>query len=244
MKVLPISDVHVEFHPHRDRGEHFVHSLPTDGVDVCAVAGDVSDHGRFEDALRWLADRYPEVIYVHGNHECYGGSLARTQDDIAELAAKLSNLHFLHNRAVEIGGKRFVGTTMWFRPHPMGPIHAGEMTDFDAIEGLREQVPKENARAVRFLQTNVRKGDVVVTHHAPCWRSEDPRWKREPLSRLFYVCDMNELIFERQPAVWIHGHIHHSWDYPLWNTRVVCNPVGYLDESPNRQFDRSKIIEV
>ena len=240
--MLPISDVHVEFH--RDNGERFVESLPKRDVDVCAVAGDLSDHGRFELPLRLLADQYNDVVYVHGNHECYGSSMAATRDAIAELCEKLPNVHFLHNRAVEIGGKRFVGTTMWFRPHPMGPVHADAMNDFDVIKDFRKQVPAENSKAVRFLQSEVRPDDVVVTHHAPCWRSEDPRWKSSPLSRLFYVCDMNELIFQRQPAVWLHGHIHRSWDYRLWNTRVVCNPVGYLDDAPNRAFSPDKIIEV
>lgn len=241
--MLPISDVHTEFH--KDGGRDFVEALPpADAVDVCVVAGDLGDAGTFEKALELLAKRFAIVIYVHGNHECYESSLEKTKEAIRAIVAKHDNVHFLDNDVVEIGGKRFVGTTMWFRPHPEVPVFCEDMNDYDAIEGFRRQVPSENAKAVRFLEAEVRRGDIVVTHHAPCWRSEDPRWKTSPLSRLFYVCDMNELIFDRQPALWVHGHIHHSWDYPLWNTRVVCNPFGYMDRGRNRTFDASKIIEV
>ena len=32
---------------------------------------------------------------------------------------------------------------------------------------------------------------------------------------------------ERQPALWIHGHMHDPVDVVLGQTRVLCNPAGY-----------------
>lgn len=241
VRILPISDVHIECH--EDGGDAFFASLQKD-VDVLVVAGDVGDYGNFGGPLETLASLFSQVVYVHGNHECYDSSLSHTKQTIAEISDRHPNFHFLDNDLVEIGGHRILGTTLWFKPHPHVPVHGGDMNDFHCIEDLQRYITNENAKATSFLAANVRPGDIVVTHHAPSWRSEDPRWKSDPLSRLFYVCDLNELIMDRRPALWIHGHIHFSWDYALWATRVVCNPVGYLDDHPNTAFSPTKVIEV
>lgn len=242
MKILPLSDVHVEFHD--DDGTAFLNSLPTRGVDVLVVAGDLGDSEVFEGVASELAQRFPTVIYVHGNHECYGSSMAKTKDKGRKLAKRHPNLHFLDNNVATLGGQRFVGTTMWFRAHPHNPVHGGRLNDWKTIEHFAQTVLLENAKAQRFLDAELHSGDIVVTHHAPLFRSVDPRWHHENLSRLFYVCDQNDLIYGRSPAMWIHGHVHHSWDYHVWSTRVICNPVGYLNDDPNPGFRADKIIEL
>jgi len=68
---------------------------------------------------------------------------------------------------------------------------------------------------------------VVVTHHAPhlaSLRSEadDLQW--------CYASDLTDLIMDRGPDLWIHGHIHHASDYVVGRTRVVCNARGHSDE--------------
>lgn len=242
MQILPISDLHFEFHD--DGGAKFVESLPTDGVDVLVVAGDAGNFGYYEKGLRLLAEKFKAVIYVHGNHECYGSSIDRTRADIRRIVKELSNVHFLDNDVLELGGQRFVGTTMWFRPHPDVAIEQCEMHDFDDIENLIRRFPVENAKALSFLNAAMRKDDVVITHHAPAFPSIPGSFKSSPLSTLFYVCDQNELIHERQPALWIHGHIHNSWDYSLWGTRVVANPYGYHGDTVNENFDPRKRVQV
>lgn len=242
MKILPISDVHVEFHG--DDGSKFVEGLPNDDVDVLVVAGDLGNYGYFDVPLRKLAKRFPEVVYVNGNHECYGASIDRVRDTIGKVAAEVPNVHYLDNSVVELGGRRFIGTTMWFRPHPMAAVHQFDMHDFDDIENLIKRFPVENAKALSFLNAEMREGDVVITHHAPCFPSIPESFKSSPLSRLFYVCDQNALIHERSPAAWIHGHIHESWDYSVWGTRVVANPYGYQDDHLNHDFDPRKRLEI
>jgi Icc-related predicted phosphoesterase len=242
MRILPISDVHVEFH--EDDGTAFLSTLPTRGVDVLVIAGDLGDSEKFVSVLERLSAMFPTVVYVHGNHECYGSSMHKTKDDARKAAKRLSNVRFLDNDVAKVHGRRFLGTTMWFRPHAHNPIQGVRMNDWAEIQRFAQVVPQENAKALRFLNAEVSPGDIVVTHHAPVFRSVDPRWARDKLSRLFYVCDQNDLIFERGPAVWFHGHVHKSWDYPVWGTRVVCNPVGYLDSDPNLEFNPNKIVQV
>lgn len=252
MNLAVVSDVHTEFQP--DGGRAFVDTIAAeaDDVDVLVVAGDLGNFGYFQEPLCHLSERFPQVVYVHGNHECYGASIARVRDEIRRVTGDLENVHFLDNEVVTIRGCRFVGTTMWFRPHPAmwqrerskDDPHKDMMNDFEVVDDLLRTVPVENAKALSFLAAEVRRGDVVVTHHAPCVPSVPKEFRRDPLSHLFYVCNQNDLIHERSPAVWIHGHIHDSWDYSLWGTRVVANPYGYEGEELNPDFDPRKRIRL
>ena len=42
-----------------------------------------------------------------------------------------------------------------------------------------------------------------------------------------YASDLDMLIEDRQPRLWIHGHVHQALDRTIGVTRVVCNPLGY-----------------
>jgi hypothetical protein len=67
---------------------------------------------------------------------------------------------------------------------------------------------------------------VVVTHHLPSQRCVAPQWAGHPLNP-FFVCELDALIQERRPAIWIHGHTHDSVDVRVGETRILCNPFGY-----------------
>ena len=82
---------------------------------------------------------------------------------------------------------------------------------------------------------------VVVTHHAPTPSSVAPRFKDSPLNPAF-ASDLTDMIWTYQPDLWIHGHVHDSFDYELDQTRVIANPRGYGQE--NLAFDPSLVVEV
>lgn len=54
------------------------------------------------------------------------------------------------------------------------------------------------------------------------------------------------MIKDWQPALWLHGHTHGSFDYRVGNTRVICNARGYakngINENPD--FDDACVIEL
>ncbi len=87
---------------------------------------------------------------------------------------------------------------------------------------------------------------VVLTHHAPHIKSVAPRFLDNQLTPAF-ASDLTELLF-MGADLWVHGHMHESFDYCVGNTRVVCNPHGMLHKgsglSENRNFDPHLIIEI
>ncbi|MCR4521675.1 metallophosphoesterase [Bosea sp. 47.2.35] len=102
----------------------------------------------------------------------------------------------------------------------------------------------------RFLEATLSEEfdgpTVVVTHHAPHPWSVHPRYyipQPNPLNPAF-VSDLSDMILEHQPDLWVHGHVHDSFDYVVEgsHTRVICNPRGYGSENP--AFEPDLVIEV
>ena len=79
---------------------------------------------------------------------------------------------------------------------------------------------------------------VVITHHAPSPQSIHPRFA-DSLLNGFFVSDAEWLLQGRRANLWIHGHLHDSFDYQVDGTRVVCNPRGYAKDgvNENARFD-------
>ena len=70
---------------------------------------------------------------------------------------------------------------------------------------------------------------VVVGHHSPSRRSTHEMYAHDTVMNGGYSSDMDEFI-EQRPEIklWAHGHTHHPFDYMIGETRVVCNPRGYV----------------
>jgi len=245
MKALLVSDLHFEFH--RDNGRSLVDSLPD--ADVLLCPGDLTNAAGIWDALLLLLEKWPHVVYTYGNHEFYGSNIPAVKKKVARLIKRLprlgdnlGQLHVLDNSTCEIEGRRFVGTTLWFRKVMGGLKYDRMMNDFSQI-GNSERIYEENDAAEEFLRETVTGDDIVLTHHMPAAESIHPKYEGSPLNR-YFMTDMAWLIEQRQPKLWVHGHTHTSTQYQLGHTRVVCNPFGYAAYEENPEFDPNLIIDL
>lgn len=87
----------------------------------------------------------------------------------------------------------------------------------------------------------------MTPHHFPSPRSVLPKYAGSPLNQFFLGCrtlELEQLILDRKPALWIHGHGHDSQDYRIGATRVVCNPRGYYGHDLNPKFDPGLTIDI
>ena len=243
MRIQLLSDLHFEFH--HDQGTSFVEWLDPTGVDVLVLAGDVAVAGDIPRALRLLCRRYARsrVLYVHGNHEYYGATFQQVVDLTREALSENTNLHWLDSEVVEIDGLRFLGTTLWFRPDPETLAWRRLLNDFERILDFDTWLERENQRALDFLHAELRAGDVVISHHLPTQNAVAPDFRDGPLGP-FFVCDVERLIIEREPRLWVFGHSHRSYDSHLGPTWLVSNPFGYATFEENRQFDWTCVIDV
>lgn len=242
MNLLLLSDLHFEFH--KDSGRSFVQSLPSDGVDVCILAGDITSGLLMVRSMDLFCKKYRHVIYVLGNHDYF----SHPREEIhgwAKIAVRNhSNLYWLDKSAVEIEGQRFIGAPMWFKDDPVGHFYKRDMADFEFIPNFTKWIYKENAKTLKYLKANVTADDVVVTHHLPSLKSISPRFTNSPLNYFFVCPEAEEVIHVKQPKLWVHGHTHDSRDYTIGTTRVICNPFGYARKEENPDFDFNRIVTV
>jgi predicted phosphodiesterase len=243
MRLQLLSDVHVEFHA--DGGRDFVRSLDPEGVDVLVLAGDIAVGSGIVSALSLFCERYRDAtaIFVHGNHEFYGTNRASVVEWTREALRENRNLVWLDGGVTEVLGRRFIGGPLWFRNDPRAASAKRGMSDFSEIQGFESWVYEENARMLRLLESDLREGDLVVTHHLPTHQSVAARYSGNPMNA-FFVCDVEALIRERKPLLWMHGHTHASVDRVVGATRVLCNPFGYAQWELNSGFVERLIVEV
>lgn len=84
---------------------------------------------------------------------------------------------------------------------------------------------------------------VVVTHMAPSARSV-PEAIRGDWIAAGDASNLEGLIEEKKPDLWVHGHTHSSSSYAIGSTRVVSNPFGYWGHELNPDFAVDRVVDL
>ena len=217
-------------------------------VDLVILAGDI--HTGVQ-GIAWAERAFTApVVYVPGNREFYGHDI----DDLpaaVRRAARDGHVHLLDGARAEIAGLTVAGVTLWTDYDDRRP----EIMDF-ARRAMADYVLIANGRAGRraapadFLARHVAARawlralpptDIVVTHHAPSYRSVAARFEGHPLNGAF-ASRLDGLVEELSPRLWVHGHMQIACDYRFGATRVICNPRGYPGEWGD--FDAALVIDI
>ena len=266
MKIQLLSDLHLEAHPDWQAN-------PLPGADVLVLAGDIGSYqagsqlGGDDFGLERFSPRggWPvPVLFVPGNHE-YDTLDFDTAHARLRACCERLGITWLERESVELGGVRFVGTTLW--------------TDFDALAAREPAAKQLKARDKAFRAANyylkktltTRHGapwladglreqalrcqdwlraalaqphdgpTVVVTHFAPSLHSADPRYGLVPGTAGF--CNGLDALLA-QADLWLHGHLHSASDYRLGRCRVVANPLGYARKNEQAAYRPHLLVEV
>jgi Icc-related predicted phosphoesterase len=206
---------------------------------------------------RKYSDRYNvPVILVAGNHEYYGSSIPKVNDAMRR-ELKGSQVHFLDDASVILDGVVFLGATLWTDYNLNG-----QYTDADAMTNasyrmndhrlIEDFIPvhalNAHFKSLKFLRASLRSSSklkaIIITHHAPSSRSINPKYADDHLMNACFASNLESLIETSNATLWVHGHVHTSFDYRIGDTRVVCNPRGYYPRDLNPDFDPNLLIEV
>lgn len=237
MKLFVCSDLHTEFLQPVEQWDMFKKFPEADGI---IIAGDLSTKKYLVDNLKYLCSKYKNVLYAVGNHEFYSSSFSEIEyllSNIREL-----NFHWLNDSACTINGTTFLGGTLWFPDNPLNQLYERQMNDFSYIKDFRKEVYERNKKTIDVFNKHMNENTVVITHHLPSYQSVNEKYKGDQLNR-FFVCDVENLILEKQPKYWVHGHSHDAVRYKIENTEIICNPRGYIHEI-TKNFDYNLVIEV
>lgn len=253
MKIQLLSDLHLSVQ---------AMPAPRTDADVVVIAGDLA---RPKASIEWAAQYAQPTLFVAGNHEFYGSDLETTVAQLREHA-KGTQVRVLECDEWRFGGVRFLGCTLWsdYRliddpvQRELGLQQAKAMVrDFSRITVSPASAELFTPAASQALfdksvawleQRFEQKHDgptVVVTHFAPALGSIHPRFAGSPLNACF-VSDIEDRIQRWQPDLWLHGHVHDSFDYAVGRTRIVANPRGYARNGvvENARFDPTLVIEI
>jgi predicted phosphodiesterase len=209
---------------------------PAADADALILAGDIHQDAQ---GIRAFADWPVPVFYVHGNHENYDGDCLAVGEALRRMAGQ-TGVRYLERTAVHLEGVRVIGTCLWtdyqlFGNAPMAMRAAGHtLSDHRAIRMgdrgpfLPEHALAEHQKSVAWLReqldTPFEGKTVVVSHHGPHPLSVHPRYEGDIVNAAF-VSDLTPLV--EQADLWVHGHVHDSFDYHVGKCRVVVNPRGY-----------------
>lgn len=272
MRIQYLSDTHIENLIHQMGGmskddlEDFERVRNTDS-DILILAGDIYYKGR---SIKHAADlaNGRQCLVIAGNHEYYTGRYQLELSKLRRRAARVENVHFLENEAVEIDGVIFLGCTLWTslcfyeEGQYKGLYRQAEVVN-DLEEGMNDyrvikwspyrplqpfdtlQLHKDSVTWLRS-QFKVHRGKkiVVITHHAPSILSVQESYHQDVLTAA-YASHLDELIMQSGAKLWIHGHVHDRLDYMIGETRVLCNCRGYDAEFAKRiGFDPQAVVEI
>jgi hypothetical protein len=96
-----------------------------------------------------------------------------------------------------------------------------------------------------LMTGNISQKYVVVGHHAPSKASTKPQYENDTMVNGAYSSELSEFILDRpQIKVWTHGHTHHTFDYMIGSTRIVCNPRGYISYEHQADVFELQFLEV
>jgi predicted phosphodiesterase len=234
MRIQLASDLHLELLARTWPQERLVEAVP--GADVLVLAGDI-DRGlrTIERFARWPVP----VLYVAGNHEFYDAQWEQLRAQMRQ-AAEGTAIRFLDDDAVTLGGVRFLGSTLWtdYRLTGRSPAEAMAVAEDFLLDHRRIQTRSGPFRAAQALEDHLRSRawlarelstdpgmpTVVVTHHGPHPASVHARFAGSPVNDAF-ISDLSDLV--GRADLWLHGHVHDSFDYRVGRCRVVTNPRGY-----------------
>lgn len=271
MKVALASDIHLEFGA--------IELENTESADVLILAGDICQAvdvnnettmgRRCRTFFEQVSDRFPQVIYIMGNHEHYQGDYARSRERIEAMLADLGsdNVYLLEKDTMVIDDVTFVGGTLWTDFNGEDSLcmwNAGRsMNDYKICKnssrgiaggGYASRLQPEDTLAdhkamldyIRIVTEGQEdKKFVLAVHHAPSSLSVAACYKDDLLMNGNFYTDLSEFILDRpQIRLICHGHMHNESDYLIGTTRVVCNPRGYIGHEPCADRFELKYLEV
>lgn len=229
---------------------------------------------RFHEFFERCAARFPHVIYVMGNHEYYHSDYATALGEVRRKLAHLANLSVLEREIKVINDVTFIGGTLWTDMNNLDALTLYHMrtmmNDFRVISNSAvpvhfrtqegkfatrvakfspEDAVEEHVKMKQYIQSVVQGNHdtkyVVVGHHAPSAQSIHEMYAHDSIMNGGYSSNLDEFILDHpQIRLWTHGHTHHSFDYQIGDTRVVCNPRGYAGHESQSLTWKLQTVEV
>lgn len=239
MSVVFLGDIHID--TLTEFGADMYFSTLCNRIGKCRLVvllGDICDgnpllerNSVVADFLLRLTSRY-NVVAVMGNHDYYDSPLTTETYQTLSNSYKLLGVTVFNNQCISIPD---VGTilfsTLWCGLDNVAELHNTQsvISDFKCITDLTvEQIQHQHKNSVQYIKENYHKVDYVVTHFAPSYMSKSGRYQHTHAphieqyfyTELFNYGELDCLLDNEKPVLWVHGHTHTRAFYVAGNTTV------------------------
>ncbi|HEX5070206.1 MAG TPA: metallophosphoesterase [Vicinamibacterales bacterium] len=235
VRIVATADLHFGRHPVETYSSFL--TMAAKEAEVMCVCGDLTDHGRPEEA-EGLAQVFRQVVHIPivavlGNHDYESGQPDAVRDILGRAGVQM-----LDGDSVEIGGIGFAGTKGFcggFGPRALGPWGEPIIKAF-VQETIAEALKLETALA--RLRAAPR---IALLHYSPVAATVEG----EPLEIFPFLGStrLEEPLTRYDVAAVFHGHAHHgqpegqtSKGAPVFNVSMPLLQ-RLSPERPFRHFD-------
>lgn len=157
----------------------------------------------------------------------------------------LENEHIIVNNKLVYGGTMYTNFELYGNPDMHKQCAEQGMNDFTHVYFIDKDVIRPISandyikmfnvfmNGLKKLLKNTKMDIIVVSHFAPSIKSISEKYNgKYKYLNPAYASNLDQFILDNpRIKLWIHGHMHDSFDYNIGKCRVVCYPYGYKYES-------------
>jgi Icc-related predicted phosphoesterase len=236
MKIAAISDIH--YGRETDVSFRDLFRYIADNADVLLLCGDLTDHGREQEAEALAGDLLHDmsipILGVLGNHDFEAGTPERVVSIMAEAGVRM-----LDGDAIELDGVGFAGVAGYFGGFgrwALGPW--GETLTKQLVQATVDEELKLE-KALQRLQVDRR---VVLMHYAPI--RDTVMGEPEEIMPFLGSSRLEAPLNQYDVSMAFHGHAHlgasegrTTQDVPVYNVSIPVLRRDFPDRPPVRILD-------
>lgn len=251
MKLAIFSDLHVDING-ISNVKYLVSKCFKPDIDAIILAGDIAnDINNFNIFVNWLCEQWQKpILFVCGNHEFYSTLVTDITvyeyiDKLKELT-KNTNFNILQNDTFIHNDIKFIGATAWVNfnicQDKFSDMYSLSryLNDFKYInfendinnyQDICTWMINDHTKTMNFFKKELKNKSqktVVITHHGLHKNSISSLYANERAT-CGYISNEESFIKKYKPDLMIHGHVHSQFNYNVNDTRIVVNPIGYIN---------------
>jgi UDP-2,3-diacylglucosamine pyrophosphatase LpxH len=261
------SDLHLEFYESKDyKFEDFIVSK----ADILLLLGDIGNP-KIETYKMFIHDcslRFKHVLVISGNHEYYSNednntTMSDTDDLIINICNQHKNVTYLNNGKFTIKHDNkqiiFLGSALWSLitkaereivkqvSNDLRSINDGDK--LITVEKINE-IHKRNVDWLTASLEEIKNANenntivVILTHHLPSYKAISPKYRLDKYNSM-YASNLDHIIKKYKPQYWLFGHTHTRININIHDTKLYCNPRGYVlydDEVENSKYNKEELL--
>jgi predicted phosphodiesterase len=184
------------------------------------------------------------ITYVNGDTTFLGGILWTDFQDYNNVAMEYAKQRMNDFRITTMDIQDSLNSAESTNEHMR---NAADREEYGKYWITPRRTVDEHKKTLEWMNVVLRdfksEKNVVVSHHLPSYLSIHPLYAGDMLNAAF-VSNLDNWISTKDITLWLHGHAHNSSDYMIEDTRVICNPFGYLNTETNSKCSLDLVVEI